>query len=74
LKRIVDTVHFAEKADARPLQLADLCAFLVVRLFRNKEVPEYAAQVIARYGRWIAADRAVSPDWAGFPEGPKVIS
>ena len=29
LKRIIDTVHFAEKADARPLQLADLCAFVL---------------------------------------------
>jgi hypothetical protein len=31
LRRIIDTVHFAEKADARPLQLADLVAFTCAR-------------------------------------------
>ena len=28
LKRIIDTVHFADKQGAAPLQLADLCAFI----------------------------------------------
>lgn len=40
LKRIIDTVHFAEKADARPLQLADICAFFFARALGGKDVPK----------------------------------
>lgn len=39
LKRIIDTVNFTEKADARPLQLADLCAFSLGRSMRGLDVP-----------------------------------
>jgi len=52
LKRIIDTVHFAEKADARPLQLADLCAFILARGLKNLAVPEYAFDVVWRHMRW----------------------
>jgi hypothetical protein len=53
LKRIIDTVHFAEKADSRPLQLADLCAFILARGMRGEApVPKYAADVIWRHMRW----------------------
>ena len=53
LKRIIDTVHFAEKADARPLQLADLCAFTLTRGMADRLVPVYAFQVIYKHIRWI---------------------
>jgi hypothetical protein len=39
LKRIIDTVHFAEKAEARPLQLADLVAFILCRAASGKHTP-----------------------------------
>lgn len=39
LRRIIDTVHFAEKAEARPLQLADLCAFILGRAMHQKPIP-----------------------------------
>jgi Protein of unknown function (DUF3800) len=53
LRRIIDTVHFAEKADARPLQLADLCAFILARGFKNKPVPERPTEIIFKHLRWI---------------------
>jgi hypothetical protein len=52
LKRIIDTVHFADKPDARPLQLADLCAFLLTRLFRNAHVPTEAAEILKTRAIW----------------------
>ena len=36
LQRIIDTVHFAAKADSKPLQLADLCAFSINRVMKGK--------------------------------------
>lgn len=48
LKRIIDTVHFAEKADARPLQLADLCAFILGRVSQSRPVPDLVWQVILK--------------------------
>jgi Protein of unknown function (DUF3800) len=53
LKRVIDTVHFAEKADARPLQLADLCAFILGRAMQEKPVPMGAFEIIYRHLRWI---------------------
>jgi hypothetical protein len=53
LKRIIDTVHFAEKADARPLQLADLCAFIWARSLKELPVPTYALEVLWRHLRWL---------------------
>jgi hypothetical protein len=52
LKRIIDTVHFAEKADARPLQLADLCAFVLARGFKGSAVPVHATNIIWKHLRW----------------------
>jgi hypothetical protein len=31
LRKIVDTPHFAERSDSAPLQVADVCAFLIMR-------------------------------------------
>jgi hypothetical protein len=56
LKRIIDTVHFAEKADARPLQLADLCAFILARGLKGLEVPTYASNIVWKYMRWFFKD------------------
>jgi hypothetical protein len=35
--RIIETVHFAAKADSMPLQVADACAFIVKRHLMEKE-------------------------------------
>jgi hypothetical protein len=53
LKHIIDTVHFAAKAEAVPLQLADLCAFILARAFKNKEVPALAFSKIWANLLWL---------------------
>jgi hypothetical protein len=53
LKRIIDTVHFAEKADARPLQLADLCAFILGRGMQERSVPRGVFEIIWKHLRWL---------------------
>jgi hypothetical protein len=53
LRRIIDTVHFADKPGARPLQLADLCAFVLCRALRNQSVPEQAFDIIWRHMKWM---------------------
>lgn len=53
LKRIIDTVHFAEKADARPLQLADLCAFVAGRALKGIYVPDIIWRPVFRHVQWI---------------------
>ena len=70
LKRIIDTVHFADKADARPLQLADLCAFVLGRAFKDVDIPSYAFGVIWRHFRWSldgAATEKPDPSSEGEP-------
>jgi Protein of unknown function (DUF3800) len=54
LKRIIDTVHFAEKPDARPLQLADLCAFALGRITKGKMLPAPVLEVFAKHSTWIS--------------------
>lgn len=54
LKRIIDTVHFADKPGARPLQLADLCAFILGRVGKDLEVPKYVFDVIWHHLKWMA--------------------
>jgi hypothetical protein len=53
LKRIIDTVHFVEKADARCLQLADLCAFTLSRSFRGLNIPQDVIRMIYQSVWWI---------------------
>lgn len=55
LKRIIDTVHFAEKAGARPLQLADLCAFVLARTMRGMHLPPGVAERVYQCLQWIRA-------------------
>jgi hypothetical protein len=52
LKRIIDTVHFADKPGARPLQLADLCAFIIARWQKGLHVPDAALQIILKHAYW----------------------
>jgi Protein of unknown function (DUF3800) len=54
LKRIIDTVHFAEKPDARPLQLADLCAFALGRAAKDNPVPTEVLTPIITNVVWMA--------------------
>lgn len=56
LKRIIDTVHFAEKPDARPLQLADLCAFILGRTMQEKSVPQGVFDIIWKQLSWVTGD------------------
>lgn len=40
VERIVETAHFANKTDSLPLQLADICAFIIKRHMCGKEKSE----------------------------------
>lgn len=64
LKRIIDTVHFADKADARPLQLADLCAFIIGRGLKQKPVPEIATKIIFHQLTSWVSKASKDPDFA----------
>jgi hypothetical protein len=74
LRRIVDTIHFAGKHDAPPLQLADLCAFILGRAFKDNPVPVDVFAVIWKHLKWvlpIARSRGVElpteePDFSSF--------
>jgi hypothetical protein len=76
LKRIIDTVHFAAKPDARALQLADLCAFIFGRLSKKLPVPKAVEEIIFRHAAWLFKDnygsvfsaaRASEPSSEGAP-------
>ena len=54
LKRIVDTVHFAAKPDAKALQLADLCAFTFGRALKNLPFWEDVGDILKANAAWIA--------------------
>jgi hypothetical protein len=60
LRRIIDTVHFAEKAGARPLQLADLCAFMLGRAMQERSVPSGVFEIIWKHLRWLLPQDQVS--------------
>lgn len=47
LERVVDTPHFATKAESPLLQLADVCAFLIARRLRRREDSQPFFEVIA---------------------------
>jgi hypothetical protein len=74
LRRIIDTVHFAAKPDARSLQLADLCAFIFGRLSKNLPVPKVVEEIIFRHSAWLLKDNYGSiwrsgPVSDSFPSG-----
>jgi hypothetical protein len=62
-EHLIDTVHFVEKADARLLQLADLCAFMIGRSVQGRSVCDYVMQVIEQGTAW---SREFRP--AGLPD------
>jgi hypothetical protein len=47
LRKIVDTPHFASKTDSKLLQLADMCAFLIMRRLTRQETSQPFFEVIA---------------------------
>ena len=47
LKKIVDTPHFASKVDSKLLQLADMCAFLIMRRLMRQESSQPFFEAIA---------------------------
>lgn len=47
LTKVVDTPHFAAKGDLPLLQLADLCAFLIMRRFGRHEASQEFFEIIA---------------------------
>lgn len=71
-QNIIDTVHFAEKSDARLLQLADLCAFMVSRAVQGREVPQKVMRIILERLDWIMQFRglttAISAALAGISQ------
>lgn len=56
LLRIVDTPHFAAKRDSPLLQLADLCAFLIMRRLARKDATQPFFESIAPQIYWHASD------------------
>jgi hypothetical protein len=56
LKKIVDTPHFAAKAESAPLQLADVCAYLILRRFMRRTETQEFFELIAPQLTWRAVD------------------
>ena len=56
LRKIVDTPHFADKADSVPLQLADTCAWLILRRLARREDTQPFFEAIAPQLFWNCAD------------------
>lgn len=56
LTKVVDTPHFAAKAESLPLQVADLCAFLIMRRFSRREESQSLFEAIAPQLFWRAGD------------------
>src|SRR5579872_621704 len=76
LKKIVDTVYFASKRESAPLQIADLCAFLIMRrLMRREDTQSYFEQIAPKL-TWRAkqfGDRMGSEDFSGIYFTPDPI-
>ena len=66
LRRIIDTVHFADKVDAKPLQLADLCAFTFARFFQHKTIPKGVWDILFRHIQWFLARDVIGAVNAAF--------
>ncbi len=56
LTKIVDTPHFAEKADSAPLQIADTCAWLILRRFMRRVESHQFFELISPQLTWRAVD------------------
>jgi hypothetical protein len=55
LVKIEDTPHFAAKADSRPLQLADTCAFLIMRRLMRRAESQQFFEIIAPQLAWTSS-------------------
>jgi hypothetical protein len=72
LTRIVDTPNFAAKAESVPLQIADLCAYLILRrLLRRSDSQEFF-ELIAPQLTWKAHDFGDPMGAEQFGTGPLV--
>jgi hypothetical protein len=58
LKRVIDSVNFTKKSGARPLQLADLCAFLFGRFLQGKPIPGDVFDIIWKRVEWFMPSQA----------------
>jgi len=58
LQKIVDTPHFASKAESAPLQLADVCAYLILRRLLRRDDSQGFFEEIAPQLTWNAIDFA----------------
>lgn len=68
-EHIIDTVHFVEKEDARLLQLADLCAFMIGRAVQGRQTLEGVMHVIDEGTAWARQLRPTPfPAVAGFED------
>jgi hypothetical protein len=56
LRKIVDTPHFADKADSVPLQLADTCAWLILRRLAKRLDTQPFFEAIAPQLLWNCVD------------------
>jgi hypothetical protein len=56
LAKIVDTPHFAAKADSAPLQMADVCADLILRRMLRRADSQEFFELIAPQLTWTATD------------------
>jgi hypothetical protein len=56
LQKIVDTPHFAEKAESAPLQVADCCAYLIMRRLMRRDDSQQFFELLAPQLTWAASD------------------
>jgi hypothetical protein len=71
LVKIEDTPHFASKTESRPLQLADTCAFLIMRRVARKENTQAFFEAIAPQLVWRANAFGDQMGAESFLTGPR---
>ncbi|MFZ2065266.1 MAG: DUF3800 domain-containing protein [Xanthobacteraceae bacterium] len=81
LQSIRGSVHFAEKVESRPLQLADICAFVIrAHLTKNKHIGPLYQRIRSNFvlvpteeaNLWMRVSAETSPLFAGWPQGQRV--
>jgi hypothetical protein len=55
-RRSLDTPHFAEKAESAPLQVADCCAYLIMRRLMRRDDSQQFFELLAPQLTWAASD------------------
>jgi hypothetical protein len=56
LAKLIDTAHFAAKTESSLLQIADLCAYLILRRFMRQESSQPFFEQISPQLTWRAKD------------------